>query len=54
MKNLGNAKTYGHNLLEETTIVDRHQCHLPAKFSVFADEGRDKLPTIHWLPTCKL
>ena len=32
---LGTAKTYEHYLLDERSIVDRHQCHMAAKFGVF-------------------
>ena len=28
---LSTAKTYGHNRLDETSIVDRHRCHMAAK-----------------------
>ena len=37
-------------LLDETSIVDRHRCHMAAKFWVFVDEDHSKLPTIYWLP----
>ena len=37
-------------LLDETSIVERHRCHLAAKFEVFVDEDHSKLPTIYWLP----
>ena len=32
-----------------TSIVDRHRCHMAAKFGVFVDEDYSKLPTINWL-----
>ena len=44
------AKTYEHNRLDESSIVDRHRCHMAAKFGVFVDEDHSKLPTIYWLP----
>ena len=47
---LGNAKTYEHNLLDEKYVVDTHRCHLAAKFGVFVDEDHRKLPTLYWLP----
>ena len=47
---LGTAKTYEHNLLEEKYVVDRHRCHMAAKFGVFVDEDQSKLPTLYWLP----
>ena len=47
---LSTAKTYEHNRLDETHIVDKHQCHMAAKFGVSVDEDHSKLPTIYWLP----
>ena len=44
------AKTYEHNRLYETSIVDRHRCYMAAKFGLFVDEDHSKLPTIYWLP----
>ena len=44
------AKTYEHNLLDEKSVVDRHQCNMAAKFDVFVDEGHSKLHTLYWLP----
>ena len=44
------AKTYEHNMLDETSVPDGHQCHIAAKFDVFVDEGHSKLPTLYWLP----
>ena len=41
------AKSYEHNLLDEKYIVDRHRCHVAAKF---VDEDHSKLPTLYWLP----
>ena len=29
------SKTYKHNLLDERSVVDRHRCHMAAKFGVF-------------------
>ena len=37
-------------MLDETSIVDRHQCHMAAKFGLFVDEDHNKLPTLYWLP----
>ena len=34
MQELGSAKTYGYNLIDERSIVDRHQCQMAAKFDV--------------------
>ena len=47
---LSTAKTYEHNRLDETSIVDRHRCHTAAKFGVFVDEDHGKLPTLYLLP----
>ena len=47
---LSTAKTYEHNRLNETSIVDRHRCHMAAKFGLFVDEDHIKLPTLYWLP----
>ena len=37
-------------MLDETSIVDRHRCHMAAKFVLFVDEDHSKLPTLYWLP----
>ena len=47
---LSTAKTNKHNMLDETSIVDRHRCHMAAKFGSFVCEDRSKLPTLYWLP----
>ena len=47
---LSTAKTYEHNRLDETSIVDRHRCHMAVKFELFVDEDHSKLPTLYWLP----
>ena len=48
-KELGSAKTYEHNLLNERYVIDRHRCHMVARFGVLVDEDYDKLPTLYWL-----
>ena len=40
---LGTAKTYEHNRLNETSIVDGHRCHMAVKFGLFVDEDHGKL-----------
>ena len=40
---LSSAKTYWYSLLEERSVIDRHQCHTAAKFNVYFDENYDKL-----------
>ena len=47
---LSTAKTYVNNRLDETSIVDRHRCHMAAQFELFVDEDHSKLPTLYWLP----
>ena len=37
-------------MLDETSILDRHRCHMAAKFWLFVDEDHSKLPTLYWLP----
>ena len=32
------------------SVVNAHLNDLPVKFSVCVNEGRDKLPTMYWLP----
>ena len=32
------------------SVVDRHRCHMTAKFGVFVDKDPSKLPTLYWLP----
>ena len=46
---LSTAKTYAHNRLVETSVADRHRCHMAAKFGLFVDEDHSKLPTLYWL-----
>ena len=43
---LSTAKTYEHNRHDETSIVDRHRCHMAAKFGLFVHEDHSKLPTL--------
>ena len=47
---LSTAKIYEHNRLGETSIVDRHRCHMATKFGVFVDEDHSKLPLLYWFP----
>ena len=46
----GTANAYEHNLPDEKSVVDRHRCHMTAKFGVFVYEDHCKLPTLYWLP----
>ena len=50
MQELDTAKTYEHNRLDETSIIDRHRCHMAAKFGLFLDKDHSKLPMLYWLP----
>ena len=38
------------NIFDETSIVDRHQCHMTAKFGLIVAEDHSKLPTLCRLP----
>ena len=42
---LSTAKTYEHNRLDETSIID-----MAAKFGLFVNEDHSKLPKLYWLP----
>ena len=37
-------------MLDVTSIVDRHRCHMAVKFGLFVEEDHSKLPTLYWLP----
>ena len=50
---LSTAKTYEHNRLDKTSIVDRHRCHMAAKFGLFVDDDHSKLLTLYWLKLYK-
>ena len=47
---LSTAKTYEHNRLDDTSIVDRHRCHMAAKFGLFVDGDHSKLSALYLLP----
>ena len=47
---LGTAKSYGHNLLDKKSDVDRRRCHMADNFGVFVNEDHSKLPMLYWLP----
>ena len=49
-QDLRTAETYEHNRLDETSVVDRHGCHMAAKFDVFVDGDHCNLSTLYWLP----
>ena len=36
---LGSAKTYKYNLLDERSVVERHRFHVAAKLGVFVDKS---------------
>ena len=40
---LGTAKTFEHNILDEKYVIDIHRCQLAAKFGVFFDEDQSKV-----------
>ena len=37
------------NRHDETSIVDKHRCHMAAEFVVFVDEDHSKLPTLYFI-----
>ena len=43
---LSTAKTYEHNMVDEKYVIDRHRCHMTAKFGVFVDEDNSKHVTL--------
>ena len=47
---LSTAKTFEHNMIDESSVVDGHRCHMAAKFGVFVVEDHSTLPTLYWLP----
>ena len=49
MQDLSPSKTYAHNLLDKTSVVDRHRCHMAAKFGVFVGEDHSFLPYTGYL-----
>ena len=49
-QDLSSAKTYEHNMFDETFVIDKQRCHMASKFGVFVDEDYSKLPTLYWLP----
>ena len=44
------AKTYEHNRLDETSVVDKHRRHMAAKFGVVVDEDHSNLAKLYRLP----
>ena len=38
--------TYEYSLLDEKSVVERHQFHMAAKFGVFVDVDHIKLPRL--------
>ena len=38
------------SLNEESSVVNDHIYHSATEFAVSVNEGRDKLPTLYWLP----
>ena len=37
-------------MFDDMSVVDRHRCHMAAKFGLFVDEDHSKLSTLYWLP----
>ena len=46
---LSTAKTYEHNRHDERSVVDKHGCHMMAKFGLFVNEDHSKIPTYYSL-----
>ena len=47
---LDGTRAYQETDTDEMSVVNAHLNKLPVKFSVFVNEGQDKLPTMYWLP----
>ena len=47
---LDGTRAYLETDTDEVSVVNAHLNNLPVKFSVCANEGQDKLPTMYWLP----
>ena len=43
-----NTKSMSIIMLQKRYVVDRHRCPITAKFGVFVDEDKSKLPTLSW------
>ena len=55
---LDGTRAYKETDSDKISVVNAHLNKLPVKFSVFVNEGQNKLPTMYWLPklhkkTCK-
>ena len=48
-QDLSTAKTYEHNRLDETSVVDRHRCHMAVTVGAFVYEDQSKLPAYSYL-----
>ena len=51
MQERSTAKIYEHNLLDERSVVDRHQSQMAANVGVCVDEDHRNLPTLYWVGT---
>ena len=47
---LDGTRAYLETDTDEMSVVNAHLNDLPVKFSVCVSEGKDKLPTVYWLP----
>ena len=47
---LDGTRAYLETDTDEVSVVNAHLNDLPVKFSVYVNEGQDKLPTMYWLP----
>ena len=47
---LDGTRAYLETYSDEISVGNAHLNDLPVKFSVYVNEGQDKLPTMYWLP----
>ena len=47
---LDGSRAYQETDSDEMSVVNAHLNELPVKFTVYVNEGQDKLPTMYWLP----
>ena len=50
LKAIDGTRAYLQTDTDEVSVVNTHLNDLPVKFSVYVNEGQDKLPTMYWLP----
>ena len=45
---LSPAYTCKHTLLDEISVIDRHQCHMAATFGLFVDDDHSNLSLLRY------